>query len=47
MYYNYELLVAEVEIEDILIGNFTNLGGEILYNKTQEEDLDVFIQDFD
>ena len=42
-----ELLGAEVEIEDIIIGNFANLGGEMLYNKTQEEDLDVFIQDFD
>lgn len=41
-----ELLGTEVEIEDILIGNFTNLG-ETLYNKNQEEDLDVFIQDFD
>lgn len=42
-----ELLGTEVEIEDILIGDFTNLGGEILFNKTQGKKIDVFIQDFD
>lgn len=42
-----ELLGTEVEIEDILIGNFTSLGGEILLNKTQGKKIDVFIQDFD
>ena len=42
-----ELLGTEVEIEDIIIGNFTNLGGETLFNKTLGENLDAFIQDFD
>ena len=42
-----ELLGAEVEIGDFLIGKFTNLGGETLFNQTQEESIDVYIQDFD
>lgn len=42
-----ELLGDEVEINDILNGNFYNLGGETLYNLTQNEELEVFIQDID
>ena len=42
-----ESLGAEVELGDILIGKLTNLGGETLFNATQKENIDVFIQDFD
>ena len=42
-----ELLGAEVNINDILEGNFTNLGGEKLFNKTQKQEIDVYIHDFD
>lgn len=42
-----ELLGAEVNINDILEGNFTNSGGEKIFNKTQNQDIDVYIQDFD
>jgi len=32
-----ELLGTEVEIEDILIGNFTNLGGKLYIIKTKKK----------
>ncbi len=39
-----ELLGHEVEIGDIITGNLEDLGREDLYNVTQHEELDVFIQ---
>lgn len=42
-----ELLGAEVEIGDIIIGNSTNLGGETMYNSSKLEYIDTFVQDFD
>lgn len=39
-----ELIGHEVELGDIISGNLEDLGGEILYNLTQEEKLDVYIQ---
>ena len=41
-----ELFGDEVNINDILEGNFTNLGGEKLRNITQNKDINVLIQDF-
>ncbi len=40
-----ELLGHEVEIGDEIKGDLENLGGETLYNVTQQEYIDVFIQD--
>lgn len=42
-----DLLGAKVEIGDIISGNFTNLGGEAMYNSSKSEYIDTFIQDFD
>jgi hypothetical protein len=39
-----ELLGHEVEIGDIIKGNLEDLGGETLYNITQQEEIDVFIE---
>ena len=35
----------EVEIGDVISGDLETLGGEEVINKTQDEEMDVFIQD--
>jgi hypothetical protein len=42
-----ELLGDEVDLGDILSGNLEDLGGETLFNITQNEEIEVFIQDLD
>lgn len=42
-----ELLGAEVEIGDIISGDFTDLGGGTMYNSSKLEYIDVYVQDFD
>jgi hypothetical protein len=39
-----ELLGHQVEIGDVIKGNLEDLGGEPLYNVTQQEELDVSIE---
>jgi hypothetical protein len=42
----FELLGGyDVEIDDVISGDLESLGGETVINKTQSEELDVFIQD--
>jgi hypothetical protein len=35
----------KVEIGDVITGNLNNLGGGSLYSETQQEEMDVFVQD--
>ena len=42
----FELLGGyDVEIGDVISGDLKSLGGETVINKTQSEEMDVFIQD--
>jgi hypothetical protein len=37
---------CDVQVGDVIRGNFETLGGESMYNETQLEEMDVFVQDF-
>ena len=43
----FELLgTPDIEIEDVLLGNFTDLGGKTVKLMETNESVDIFIEDF-